>query len=703
MFKFEIKKILSIAGVILLLICILYEPVKNYHNNKTIRNFHSDWFEITTEKEKLIKEDMYSKVNTFNESIKSVKIHQANRFIEENISSFNNRKWSLYKRMYNEAIINEDDIEFSMSFETLLKSLNKDWYIPLLAILIIVNLFSKEYSSNIVSIVITTPRGRRVTAYTKLALGILIVLSVFTFFFISNIIIFEQYYMTNIGNQPIQTLDGFSDSPFQINYMQYILILFAYKVLILICITVLTAFITLYLRSSVLSTITSGMLVLIPVFFFNDSAIGYGITNRVLQFLPMSMFRVSWLFESFKVYNLFGFPVLISQFSLIYIIFLTCILLVLFDYAYVGVFAKPYKSLYFVSELEEVTNEIKHVLSKYFRKRLTLIGAEFKKFIAYKESIVSYCIIVIAVIFVVFIPAIKDYDPTFEKNYSLYIKKLEGKADGQKINKVYADINVAKEVEDITDKLRTGKLNLSEVEYKEYKEKYDEYANVYMAIYKTANKVFEYERAGALDKLHFFKDTGWDSFYHGLFDIFIISSIFISIAGAEYINREYKSYMRDIVVVCPISVKKVILNKLVSYGCVSTCLFLVISLVWYICISSAYGLTNSHFEISSILYFIKVNSNISILMYTILLLVLMCIFMFTVCQVEMFFSAIYRNSVITMILGSLFTGLYGFLFKYICNKSYTIIYFLLFLIADAVISLLCFFATERMFRYRRSA
>ncbi len=690
--NFEIKKVLSVTGVLLLLICILYEPIKNYQNNRTRRNFHPDWFEITAEKEKLIKEEMYSKVNAFNESVKSVKIPQASRFIEENISSFNKRTWSLYKKMYNEAIINENDIELSMSFESLLTSLNNDWYIPLVAILVIVNLFSKEYSTNIVSVIVTTPRGRRITAYTKLVLGILIVLFVFSFFFISNVVIFEQFYMTNIRNQPIQTLDRFSNSPYQINYTEYIIILFAYKVLILICISVFTAFITLYLRSSIISAVTSGLLVLIPMFFFYDSAIEYGISNMVLQFIPMSMFKVCWLFENFKVFNLFGFPVLIPQFALIYIFFLSCISLALFDYAYAGVFVKPFKSLSFVSEFEEVTNEIKKVLSKYFRRKLTLVGVELRKFMTYKESIVSFCILVIAVIFTVFIPAIKDYDPAFEKNYSLYIKKLEGKADSQKINKVYADIKAAEEVESITYKLRTGKLKLSEEEYEDYRKKYDEYADEYMAIYKTANKVVEYESVGKLDKLYFFKDTGWDSFYNGFFGIFIISSIFISIAGAEYINREYKSYMRDITVTCPISVKKIILNKLFSYGIVSTCLFLVLSLVWFIYISSAYGFNNFHFKISSVLFFINVNSNISILMYTVLLLVFICISIFTVCQVEMFFSSVFTNSVTSMILGGLFAGLYGFLFKYICNKSYSVIYLLLFLIASDVIFLVCFFA-----------
>ena len=160
-------------------------------------------------------------------------------------------------------------------WSTLLCHSEADILLLLCLIVLLAPLFCQEYESTMDTLLLTSLNGRRKTCVGKLAVGGLLACGITVLFSLMEYICLDQKVGLSDGEFPLQSLEFFQDSPYDITlYQAFLLVVFcrALGALMLSGIISLAAVLS---RNSIITLFVGSLLVLLPYAFFQDKSLLY--------------------------------------------------------------------------------------------------------------------------------------------------------------------------------------------------------------------------------------------------------------------------------------------------------------------------------------------------------------------------------------------------------------------------------------------
>ncbi|MGN0461013.1 MAG: hypothetical protein ACI4HZ_01060 [Ruminococcus sp.] len=248
-------------------------------------------------------EELSEKLDTSKENIEYYK-DKNDYYVQEN---------TLYQDTYSGRQIDEIyDTEnlpdyFQYSFSAIL--------IIIMLLLGVVPVFSGECESDMDIILNTTPLGRRKTILGKISSTLIYTVLVTLIFSACDFMAFMIFGNMDGLNQKLYALDMFNYAPVDMKVWQFVLVMFAVKLLGMIILSLVFLLCSRLFKNSVTPFIT-GMVIFVLLMLCRTLFTTH--TGEVLNMLnPVSLIIYYSYFTSFSVVNIFGSPVFMYQLSVI--------------------------------------------------------------------------------------------------------------------------------------------------------------------------------------------------------------------------------------------------------------------------------------------------------------------------------------------------------------------------------------------------
>ena len=223
------------------------------------------------------------------------------------------RENTLYQDTYSgrqiEEIYDTENLPdyFQYSFSAIL--------IIIMLLLGVVPVFSGECESDMDIILNTTPLGRRKTILGKISSTLIYTVLVTLIFSVCDFIAFLIFGNMDGLNQKLYALDMFNYTPVDMKVWQFVLVMFAIKLLGMIILSLVFLLCSRLFKNSVTPFIT-GMIIFVLLMLCRTLFATH--TGEVLNMLnPVSLIIYYSYFTSFSVVNIFGSPVFMYQLSVI--------------------------------------------------------------------------------------------------------------------------------------------------------------------------------------------------------------------------------------------------------------------------------------------------------------------------------------------------------------------------------------------------
>src|SRR5690625_681223 len=211
-------------------------------------------------------------------------------------------------------------------------------FLATLILLGVTPVFDNEYANRTSGLVLATKHGKRKIVTVKMMAILTYIFVVLILFHIVNgILQFIKFGGLQGWNAPIQGLSGwleslsmlsYDQSPYAFEIWQFYILTFSLQFVACVMFAILVVFISIILRNSMYTILVSGAVLGVP-FVLSQFATGKGPLSYINSFNYVELIKASRLFEGFKAYNVFGYPVLYPNLLVAIFVILTTILMIL--------------------------------------------------------------------------------------------------------------------------------------------------------------------------------------------------------------------------------------------------------------------------------------------------------------------------------------------------------------------------------------
>lgn len=181
-------------------------------------------------------------------------------------------------------------------------------------------IFTGEYTSKMDSIILSTKSGRAPLLRAKFVASAIYTSGVCIFFETLNIIGNFSVYGVKGWNSPLYCISEMSNTPYNINLLQYCIIQKSFHIAgaVLFCMLVL-AFSSVC-RNRAAAFFGSGIVFFIPYLLNNLIPVKNPLTNLIVNFSFPWLMKVNGIFWNFRVYNIVGVPVMYSYAAVVFML-----------------------------------------------------------------------------------------------------------------------------------------------------------------------------------------------------------------------------------------------------------------------------------------------------------------------------------------------------------------------------------------------
>lgn len=223
-------------------------------------------------------------------------------------NSYDYKKYSLQLKMLQNA--GEPIFKYAKSWERMI-TLTSDlsFIIGIILIIILSNLFSMEYKTNMNMIIPSTKKGTKQLTMIKFFAANIVGWSLIIVSAILRLVIHLCFGSIQGWDTPLNSmqLNLYSFSPYALNMLQYYIVQIVFQLIACVFIVAIVSFLSKKTKSPLFTCI----LVLILLVYVNILQSFFKIDNMVTDFSLSSAFNTHNLFSTFKCFNLFGQPVLL--------------------------------------------------------------------------------------------------------------------------------------------------------------------------------------------------------------------------------------------------------------------------------------------------------------------------------------------------------------------------------------------------------
>lgn len=317
----EFYKMMIINKVlIILLLFTVFQIYSLNHVNKNIsfgENIYKNYMKtfsgkLTEEKESIIlkEQEKFEKARFAIENIEE-KVRNGEISKEESIR---------YKEPYNEILSSEEifsriieqyeyikenpkaEFVYDTGYKELLR-INKnafiesDIYLIVMAEIAFSVIFVMEYKTGMNKILNTTPKGKMITAKTKIIVCIITSLIIFMISIIPEIIKIGQIYGLDNITASITSLRSFGNLPFEISILEFTIINYLVRFIVFISIVLFILWISLKLKNTTYTILVASTIMLIPMIVEN---LGIEFLNIISVGKMLNLSRIILMNESLK-------------------------------------------------------------------------------------------------------------------------------------------------------------------------------------------------------------------------------------------------------------------------------------------------------------------------------------------------------------------------------------------------------------------
>ncbi|MFR1517644.1 MAG: hypothetical protein ACLSVG_02530 [Clostridia bacterium] len=645
---YEIRKIFSPVILIIFFAAILAEPCY-----LTIRYLANDTYFARPED---YSADSYlarmtADAQTYNETAITKKVLTAESGLDKieasgkNSDIYEARRWRLYKDMYAKTLISQEEIRSLTSnrgYRYIYESFAEDWFPCIIIILFIAGMASNEYSTGMIFLLSTSAGYRRKLWLSKLGAVSLLSIVYGILSNIGKIAVYTFLYKIPIGNQPIQiAFEAFADSPYDFTVKQLFIRVLLIRIFCLLAIALLTLTISYLARNTIAAAAITGILTGAPLLVFHNTFFSYSAYQTAAGYFPSNIYAGFWLYKNFETVDFFGFPVTKPVFL--------SFLLSFFIIAAAGV-------CYLIHAKSRVVR--KRLFTFQFRnasvrsrKRYGILCFEIKKFIREPMRVAVWTTGSIIVVCALLLPAVFRIDKEYEYYYGKYVSQYAGQADSDKIRSISEDLQRTEALIRQKEKIDRGELRLEEAEYQSFTEQWSEYYPMHPAIRNTMEKITEYGKHSAEDRLYFFQDTGWTVFLKYAFVPLLASMLLISLLGAAFVNDEVNNgtdiYIRT-------AARRRRETLWIKYGILAAASLLTAMLllvIWNLLVHSSYGLYGSSLPLNGIASFLSSAYSGSLTSFLILIYTATALLSLLFAGLVILYSNKFKSVIFTAFLG----------------------------------------------------
>lgn len=181
-----------------------------------------------------------------------------------------------------------------------------------MAVLILLGLspmFSGEYTAKMDSLILSSKYGRTKLIRAKIFAGILFITAVDLF--INTVNLLENLLVFGVKgwNAPIQCLNSYMYSPYSLTVLQYYFIHLLIHVFACIVFGMFVMLVSSLCKTQILVFFIGAAVYLLPFVVNNAIAFKTTLANLIIKFSFLWFMQVEKMFNTFKVYNIFGYPV----------------------------------------------------------------------------------------------------------------------------------------------------------------------------------------------------------------------------------------------------------------------------------------------------------------------------------------------------------------------------------------------------------
>jgi hypothetical protein len=164
---------------------------------------------------------------------------------------------------------------YTNGWTNLLAHESLDMILIFLILIIITPIFTNEYEKDMIPLIITSKNGKGIiSAYKIIAASIITILVTLSFSLIEYICCYLRYGLPS-GSFPLESIMFFGTSKHHISLLQTYLYICLIKVIGFLVFTYFVLFISIILRGTILTLLTSLSLVLVPYFIYLNNSVIY--------------------------------------------------------------------------------------------------------------------------------------------------------------------------------------------------------------------------------------------------------------------------------------------------------------------------------------------------------------------------------------------------------------------------------------------
>ncbi len=175
-----------------------------------------------------------------------------------------------------------------------------DWGFVLLTILFSASIFTREYESNMRTLIIATKKGDQRLVIAKFFCVFVIIILCSLLSATIEYLFFDLKYGLPHGNYPLQSLKYFQESTFQLTLRQTYLCVSAYRMLGLLLLAVVTMFISVLSKKTIVTLVTSLMYVILPYALPVKASTKYLLPSPLGFILAQGFFRGTQMGEMYQ-------------------------------------------------------------------------------------------------------------------------------------------------------------------------------------------------------------------------------------------------------------------------------------------------------------------------------------------------------------------------------------------------------------------
>lgn len=212
-------------------------------------------------------------------------------------------------------------------------------FLSILILLGVTPVFANEYTNRTAGLIMATKYGKRKIVTAKIWAIITYIAVVLTSLHIVNgILQIIKYGGLRGWNVPIQALSGFLDSlsmigleqsPYTLEIWQLYLLTFGLHFLACVAVAIMVILISIVFKNTMQTLLISGAVLGVPSILAQFSLKDKGILAHISLFNYGEFMKVLGLFEEFKAYNVFGYPILYPHLLLGIFTIITTIFMIL--------------------------------------------------------------------------------------------------------------------------------------------------------------------------------------------------------------------------------------------------------------------------------------------------------------------------------------------------------------------------------------